>query len=129
VNGSNRVFLKALDDFLEDDKDHKLAEGIQLPRKGLRRITAIDGLPESEGGAPDYHQEFSSQLEKQASFRATLADPEEKHVEIEDCQEYLRQTEEREEWDCESILSTYSTLDNHPSIIKVLVRILSIWCE
>jgi protein LTV1 len=41
------------------------------------------------------------------------------HKEIETCQEYLREQEEREqpEWDCETILSTYSTLDNHPSVI------------
>ena len=35
-------------------------------------------------------------------------------------QVYLQEEEARDEWDCETILSTYSTLDNHPSLIKVL---------
>lgn len=34
------------------------------------------------------------------------------------CQEYLAQVELVEEWDCESVLSTYSTTDNHPSVIR-----------
>ena len=43
--------------------------------------------------------------------------PEESHDELRDCQEYLRETRVEERWDCESVLSTYSTLDNHPSVI------------
>lgn len=39
---------------------------------------------------------------------------------IETCQAYLQEVRIEEEWDCESILSTYSTLDNHPTVIKVL---------
>jgi hypothetical protein len=35
------------------------------------------------------------------------------------CQEYLQQTVEREEFDCESVISSYSTTDNHPSKISV----------
>ena len=38
---------------------------------------------------------------------------------IETCQAYLQEVRIEEEWDCESILSTYSTLDNHPTVIKV----------
>jgi uncharacterized protein (DUF1778 family) len=38
------------------------------------------------------------------------------------CQEYLRETAEREEYDCESIISSYSTTDNHPAKISVC------WC-
>jgi protein LTV1 len=34
-------------------------------------------------------------------------------------QEYLREEREQEQWDCETILTTYSTLDNHPSVIQV----------
>jgi protein LTV1 len=33
-------------------------------------------------------------------------------------QEYLREEREQEQWDCETILTTYSTLDNHPSVIQ-----------
>lgn len=31
---------------------------------------------------------------------------------------YLAEEREEEQWDCETILTTYSTLDNHPSLIK-----------
>ena len=33
-------------------------------------------------------------------------------------QAYLAEEREQEQWDCETILTTYSTLDNHPSLIK-----------
>ena len=33
------------------------------------------------------------------------------------CQEYLAEVKIEEEWDCESILSTYSILNNHPTLI------------
>ena len=41
------------------------------------------------------------------------------HQGILTCQSYLREERPEELWDCESIISTYSTLDNHPSVIKV----------
>jgi protein LTV1 len=31
---------------------------------------------------------------------------------------YLHEKKEKEQWDCETIISTYSTLDNHPTRIK-----------
>lgn len=34
------------------------------------------------------------------------------------CQAYLTEQKPEEEFDCETIISTYSTLDNHPSIIR-----------
>jgi hypothetical protein len=34
------------------------------------------------------------------------------------CQEYLREEKMRETWDCESILSTYSTTDNLPTVLS-----------
>ena len=42
------------------------------------------------------------------------------HQGILKCQAYLREERPEELWDCESIISTYSTLDNHPSVIKVI---------
>lgn len=32
---------------------------------------------------------------------------------------YLAEEREIPQWDCESVLSTYSTLDNHPSLIRI----------
>lgn len=39
-------------------------------------------------------------------------------------QEYLREERVHEQWDCETILTTYSTLDNHPHLIQVLFLLL-----
>jgi hypothetical protein len=52
-----------------------------------------------------------------------------KHHEILTCQSYLAAERPVEEWDCESIISTYSTLDNHPSIIKVFLKPFLISCN
>jgi hypothetical protein len=52
-----------------------------------------------------------------------------KHHEILTCQSYLAAERPVEEWDCESIISTYSTLDNHPSIIKVYFLLFLISCD
>jgi len=41
------------------------------------------------------------------------------HLEMVDAgQAYLQEEREVEEWDCETILTTYSTLDNHPALLK-----------
>jgi hypothetical protein len=55
----------------------------------------------------------------QASYVEEAFGPEIDNTEIDKCQEYLREGLERPllDWDCETILSTYSTLDNHPSVI------------
>ena len=41
-----------------------------------------------------------------------------RHDELIDCQEYLREEKEVADWDCETVLTTYSTLDNHPSLLS-----------
>ena len=41
---------------------------------------------------------------------------------IDHCVEYLREERVEEQWDCETILSTYSVLDNHPTMLSIPVR-------
>lgn len=36
---------------------------------------------------------------------------------------YLHEIKEKEKWDCESILSTYSNIYNHPKLITEPVRV------
>ncbi|KAJ4485638.1 Low temperature viability protein-domain-containing protein [Lentinula aciculospora] len=51
--------------------------------------------------------------------RETLADTEDRDEEEED-NEFLRIDEEKQDrWDCETILTTYSNLENHPRVIRV----------
>lgn len=91
--------------------------GIAPEKKGLRRLEE-----EETERTPDFHEEFTRQLEAQEEFKGVVETARGEHKEIESCQEYLRDVVEREEWDCESILSTYSTLDNHPALIKTPSR-------
>ena len=48
--------------------------------------------------------------------------PEERNEEILHCQEYLRDVRVDEKWDCETILSTYSTMENHPTVINDVLK-------
>lgn len=54
----------------------------------------------------------------QLELRIELETAEEFNGNLAECQEYLRETKPEEQWDCETILTTYSTLDNHPTVIK-----------
>ena len=84
----------------------------------------LDDVPVDDADV-DVQKEVAEQLQRQAEgsqFVEILASSEhheDKHG-ICTCQEYLREGHERvrEQWDCESIISTYSTLDNHPAVIK-----------
>ena len=49
--------------------------------------------------------------------------PEERNEEILHCQEYLRDVRVDEKWDCETILSTYSTMENHPTVINDVLKL------
>lgn len=122
INGNNEAFNQALDEFLQEEKDLQLVDGVTAPTKGLRFIPALDSETD-ENNPPDIHTEYNKQLEIQAAFMEVTKNLNEDHRDIETCQEYLRHENEREEWDCETILSTYSTLDNHPSLIKVILNL------
>jgi protein LTV1 len=119
MDGSNAVFNKALDDYIHEQKSRSLVDGVDLPPKGLRRIIVGEADDSGESIAPDFKKEYEIQLAKQTEFEGLISEMKGDHKDIEECQEYLRDTVQKEEWDCESILSTYSTLDNHPSVIKV----------
>lgn len=58
------------------------------------------------------------QLDSVVPLPAEEADSPAVLAEVWKCQAYLAEEREEEQWDCETILTTYSTLDNHPSIIK-----------
>ena len=74
-----------------------------------------------ESTPADLHALAAEQNALQAATEAELLRMKHapKDTGIETCQAYLQEVRIEEEWDCESILSTYSTLDNHPTVIKV----------
>ena len=125
VNGSCEAFNQALDEFIREEKDSQLVDGVRAPAKGLRRILDLEPVSEDER-PPDIRSEYERQIEAQTAFAEAMAQLSDDHKDIETCQDYLRHEEDREEWDCETILSTYSTLDNHPSLIKVQVLVMSL---
>jgi protein LTV1 len=61
-------------------------------------------------------QEFV--LESTEKLGVELVSEEQEFNDMMMSQEYLREEREQEQWDCETILTTYSTLDNHPAVIQ-----------
>lgn len=70
----------------------------------------------------DTKKELNEQEELQREYgeavQDMISDSKVHDKEIETCQAYLQETRIEDDWDCETILSTYSTLDNHPTVIK-----------
>ena len=131
LDGDNVLFNNMLDEFLQDQKDQIFAEGTLvhkgtrstvLVRQGQDAKTVVEKNREEVEAAPvDIHKESEEQRLLQEENKAYLEDLDkngETYVELETCQQYLKETRVEEKWDCESILSTYSTLDNHPTKIK-----------
>jgi protein LTV1 len=124
-NEDNNLLEGVLDEYLQAAKDTIFAEGTKH-RKGARSTIVVPGEEGAEGeeaGEVDIQRELREQVELQEETEQVLLrmkrDAANKDTSIETCQAYLQEVRIEEEWDCESILSTYSTLDNHPTLIKV----------
>jgi hypothetical protein len=88
--------------------------------KGSRVIH--DTAPLSEEELVQRMKEFVLESTENLAINEVTAEQEYNHMML--GQEYLREEREYEQWDCETILTTYSTLDNHPSVIQVSLLIL-----
>lgn len=80
----------------------------------------IEGhVPESSDILLQYADEFEKSQKKEHLDKEVLKA---KISEIEDCESgdeiVYMEVPEKEKWDCESILSTYSNIYNHPKLIK-----------
>jgi len=124
----NRVFDAALDEYLEEEKLGKLATGVFV-QKGCKIVPLQKQMDD------EFYLEFNKAgISDEVKFRILAKQAEalnesftematEKAKNVDDdldiltCQEYLRDTRPEEKWDCETILSTYSLLDNHPTTI------------
>lgn len=101
---------------VQESKDDILCNGLGTSsyKKGSRNIEQIEAWEPS--AEPPRPEEVALQIE---SLNLALEPPEEDLPEDEFIlQDYLRATRVEEQWDCETILSTYSTLDNHPAVIS-----------
>lgn len=73
---------------------------------------------EAERFAYEYDENAETEDEEEPEGPVARAEREEKELqELFERNTYL-QREEREKWDCETIVSTYSTLDNHPTVLR-----------
>eukprot|EP01039_Chlorochromonas_danica_P007236 gene7236-8002_t len=129
-------FQAALDEFLQEEKDRVYAEG-NLVRKGARHLRVVragDQPGEVDNNNYDVQppvqaEEIHAMATEQAILQEVWAEEvaeveaesaerrEEEEQAILNCQAYLKEVKIREEWDCETILSTYSTMDNHPRLL------------
>ena len=117
-----KVFDQALNDYLKEKQDESLATGV-LVKKGTK-VTPLQAHDDAE-----FERRFNEEsMPKHEKYRILAQEankineeyvqpPEERNEEILHCQEYLRDVRVEEKWDCETILSTYSTLENHPTVI------------
>jgi protein LTV1 len=117
----------AFDEYLQDKNDGIFIQGNRKPRVGGSGFSALVGthmihasqLGESPESFDDEEakEEFEKEMEEAEEF---LANPEvEPPVEdvLIDGKSYFSEAT-RNPWDCESILSTYSNLDNNPQTIS-----------
>jgi len=125
----------ALDDFLEEKRDHVFMEGTRhIPekqRKGGSSYSALVGttmVPAKDLQNEEYFQQLKEEnsIPVEVAIKQTLKEadqilanpemePPEEDVLI-DGKSYFSQSAVNP-WDCESILSTYSNLDNNPTTI------------
>ena len=146
MNDTDGVFKQAMDDFiqvetysgyfvyfvrlsyllafLQAQKDLVLVHGVPK-KKGDRSSIRLDDTEEQEiaPSEVDIKKERLEQEERQREWAEDVKEIEELAAEqtleaIINSQEYLREVSVKEEWDCETIISTYSTLDNNPRLIK-----------
>jgi len=127
------VVEAALDDFLQEKEDDIFIRGTRYLEENKRRggsgfsvLVGTRMVPAGELDHAEHHPEQEPARpvdELLAQARETLAQPKQKPPPEEvfiDGKSYFSERE-RNPWDCESILSTYSNLDNNPTTIAANV--------
>ena len=131
------AFLEALDEFMEMKKEEQRVNGIHVIH-GAREIHALENYVDpvpfmnvKESVAALEKRQLEDEIELReamvgdqlismadlAAFKSSQFEKN-RHDELASCQDYLREEREENEWDCETVLSTYSTLDNHPKLLR-----------
>jgi hypothetical protein len=112
----------ALDEYLQAQKARVYAEG--TIEKGARRLIEVEevteGVKEVDIAKEAATQRAQQQIwqEELQELQASKSSMEEEWKQIVDSQAYLREEKIEEQWDCETVLSTYSTRDNLPSVLR-----------
>eukprot|EP01035_Chromulina_nebulosa_P016837 gene16837-22322_t len=124
INENAEYLDDALNEFIENQKLEKEYDGLvrQHPMERLSRQT-INKDDEDQNIDIKQLQKNSlieaEKLQNEASIIISeVIEGISKPADPWETVEYLKTVKTKNEWDCETILTTYSTLDNHPSVIK-----------
>ncbi|KAE9025216.1 hypothetical protein PF011_g3120 [Phytophthora fragariae] len=96
------------------DAEGKLGNAL---RAGNRLKQVLEEC-EAERHAYEYDEDAETEDEEEPEDAAARAEREKKELQELFERNQDLQREEREQWDCETIVSTYSTLDNHPTVLR-----------
>jgi hypothetical protein len=127
TNEEDPVLKQVLESYEEDQKDLNYLKGLQRKkgeRSSARQLQQRKKIEENEEPQEvDLKKANKEQvlLQKEWEEQIKEIDLNEKKEKVDDVMqevEYLKEKKVYEEWDCETIISTYSTLDNHPTLIK-----------
>jgi protein LTV1 len=124
LDGNNKIFEDALDDFIELQKSNQVVDpSINFKEENAFIKSAkywdLDEVPDVAPVRELYtEQSLLQKVLEEENKESVKLEESGVYKELETCQEYLREVRITEDYDCESIISTYSTLDNHPSLIK-----------
>ncbi|KZV15486.1 hypothetical protein F511_40149 [Dorcoceras hygrometricum] len=92
-----------------DEEEESLAEKLNLAFKGHRSDLLHRGM---ETDVVESHESTADVIRRCKEFAIEYEEENENEEEI-----FVESSDESEVWDCETIISTYSTLDNHPGKI------------
>ena len=124
LDGNDKIFEEALDDFIEFQKSSQLVDpSINFKEENAFIKSAkywdLDEVPDVAPVRELYtEQSLLQKVLEEENKESIKLEESGIYKALETCQEYLREVRITEDYDCESIISTYSTLDNHPSLIK-----------
>ncbi|KAG7389286.1 Protein ltv1 [Phytophthora boehmeriae] len=110
-----------IEDYAAVQQELADAEGkLGNPLRTGNRLQQVLEECEAERRAYEEDENATTEEEEEQVEEDLVARAEREEKEIQELYErnkYL-QREEREQWDCETIVSTYSTLDNHPTVLR-----------
>lgn len=120
LDGDDPLLEAALEDFIRGQEE---TAGLERPAAPVGNEQGGKDSADSDAEADqtvDFHVEYKQQqalqIDANDALRAIASSAEDTTLEI--CQEYLREVKLESEWDCETIISTYSVLENHPTVIQ-----------
>jgi len=120
--GSLAQYENVLDDFLRDFKgmqyERELEVGLNQMRKEKRELMRDPKAPvPSSRSATSFGQRSGATSDDTgANIHAEEGDDE--YESEKEVIEVFESDDEREKWDCETIVSTYSNMENHPALIR-----------